>query len=205
LKEAMVSQRALIRVGSKRRPKIEAVSEAVSSFSESIFPGGFYEVRGEEVESGVPPTPLSREEIMRGAKHRAEALLRRTGGSIAAWNFFVGLEGGVEVVMHAGGRCVFLENWAYVTDGKKGAFGQSGALLLPEPLVRKVVDEGEELADAIDVFAGGRGIRDAQGAWGILTGNLITRQDAFRVAVINAFAPFYNPAAYARDRAAAKG
>ena len=55
-----------------------------------------------------------------------------------------------------------------------------------------VVDDGVELSEAIDAFAGGRGIRDAQGAWGVLSRNLITRQDAFRVAVISAFAPFFN-------------
>jgi non-canonical (house-cleaning) NTP pyrophosphatase len=64
--------------------------------------------------------------------------------------------------------------------------------VLPEALAKMVVDEGVELSEAIDAFAGGRGIRDAQGAWGVLSRNLITRQDAFRVAVISAFAPFFN-------------
>jgi non-canonical (house-cleaning) NTP pyrophosphatase len=49
------------------------------------------------------------------------------------------------------------------------------------------------------LFAGSRGVRDAQGAWGILTQNLITRQDAFRVAVINAFAPFFNSTVYSQN------
>ena len=53
-----------------------------------------------------------------------------------------------------------------------------------------------ELSAAIDHFAGGRGIRDAQGAWGVLTCNLITRQEAFRIAVIHAFAPFFNASLY---------
>jgi non-canonical (house-cleaning) NTP pyrophosphatase len=52
------------------------------------------------------------------------------------------------------------------------------------------------LSAAIDRFAGGKGIRDAQGAWGVLSNNLITRQDAFRVAVVSAFAPFYNSKLY---------
>jgi non-canonical (house-cleaning) NTP pyrophosphatase len=94
-------------------------------------------------------------------------------------------------------RLVFLQNWAYVTDGHAGAYGQSGGVALPEALAHMVVDEGVELAHAIDAFAGQHGIRDGQGAWGILTGGVITRQDAFRIAVINAFAPFLNRAAYA--------
>jgi inosine/xanthosine triphosphatase len=198
-------ERTLIAVGSKRRPKLDAVSEALSTFSESLFPGGAYEVVGEEVESGVRHTPLTREEIMQGAKNRAESLLRMAPKSGSLWKFCVGLEGGLDVVYEAGRRWVFLENWAYVTDGGRSSFGHSGAVLLPDPLVRTVVDEGKELAEAVDEFAGGRGIRDAQGAWGVLTGNRVTRRDAFRIAVINAFAPFFNSAAYAGDRAAANG
>jgi non-canonical (house-cleaning) NTP pyrophosphatase len=95
---------------------------------------------------------------------------------------------------------VFLENWAYAADRSgRGFFGQSGAVLLPAPLVESVVNQGVELSEAIDSFAGSRGIRDAQGAWGIFTQNLITRQEAFRIAVINAFAPFFNSAAYSQN------
>lgn len=203
--ESRPYERSLIAVGSKRRPKLEAVSEALSTFSESLFPGGAYEVIGEDAESGVRHTPLTREEIMQGARNRAQCLLDKAAKSGSPWKFCVGLEGGLDVVQEDGRRWVFLESWAYVTDGKRAAFGNSGAILLPDVLVRSVVDEGRELAAAIDEFAGGRGIRDAQGAWGVLTGNRITRRDAFRVAVINAFAPFFNEAAYATSRTVANG
>jgi len=194
----------IIAVGSKRRPKLDAVSAALASLSQEIFPGARWEIVGEEVSSGVRHTPLSKEEIMQGAKNRAESLMRLAAERNAAWKFFVGLEGGLDVVEKNARRWVFLENWAYVTDGTQGAFGGSGAVMMPEPLVRRVVDEGEELGGAIDDFAGGRGIRDAEGAWGVLTRGRITRQEAFRVAVVNAFAPFYNTAAYTVERAAAK-
>ena len=69
-------------------------------------------------------------------------------------------------------------------------------MLLPDALAKVVVDDGVELSDAIDAFANGKGIRDAQGAWGVLTSNLVTRQEAFRTAVINAFTPFYNQVLY---------
>ena len=104
----------------------------------------------------------------------------------------------LDVVGEASNRWVFLESWAYVTDGEsRGSFGQSGAVLVPEALAGTVVDDGVELSQAIDAFAGGHNIRDAEGAWGILTRNLSTRQDSFRAAVISAFAPFFNRELYA--------
>jgi inosine/xanthosine triphosphatase len=190
--------RVIVAVGSTRRPKIEAVREALAILGPSLDENAVFDIVGVEVPSGVRHTPLSREDLMAGARNRAEALVEIAREKNEPWKHFIGLEGGIDVVQENGARHVFLESWAYVTDGAgRGAFGQSGAVLLPEPLAHIVVDQGVELSEAIDAFAGVRGIRDAQGAWGILTRNLITRQDAFRVAIINAFAPFFNRAMYA--------
>jgi inosine/xanthosine triphosphatase len=201
----------IVAVGSTRRPKLDAVGAALSSIP-FAFPD--FEIVGVEVASGVRHTPLTREDLMTGARQRAEALVRIARTENKPWNYFIGLEGGidvvratdvmpnldivpdVDVVAEAGKRWVFLENWAYITDGANGAFGQSGAILLPEVLARIVVDDGVELSEAIDAFAGRQGIRDAEGAWGILSRNLISRQEAFRVAVLNAMAPFYNREIY---------
>src|ERR1700722_8831499 len=201
----------IVAVGSARRPKLNAVTEAFSSLS-FAFPD--FEIVGIEVESGVRHTPLSREDLMTGARQRAETLVRVARTGTKPWNYFIGLEGGIDVVpatdvmpnldlvpdfdvvAEAGKRWVFLENWAYVTDGTAGAFGQSGAILLPEVLARIVVDDGVELSEAIDAFARRHNIRDAEGAWGILSRSLISRQEAFRVAVLNALAPFYNRLVY---------
>ena len=190
-------QKIFVAVGSTRRPKLNAVWEALTVFGPQLDPHAQFEVVGVEVESGVGHTPTTRAELMAGARHRAETLVRRARESHEPWRYFVGLEGGLDVIEENGQRLVFLENWAYVTDGSgRGAYGQSGSILIPGPLAEQVLDGGAELAAAIDAYAGGHGIRDAQGAWGILTRNLITRQDAFRVAVINAFAPFFNAALY---------
>jgi inosine/xanthosine triphosphatase len=190
-------EKIIIAVGSTRRPKLDAVSEALALFGSFLSKDAQFEIRGIEVPSGVRHTPLTREDLMAGARQRAEALLRIAHEKKEPWKYFVGLEGGLDVVSDGGTRCVFLENWAYAKDGSgKGFFGQSGGVVLPESLARRVVDDGVELSEAIDTFAGGHDIRDAQGAWGVLTRNLITRQDAFRVAVVNAFAPFFNSATY---------
>ena len=191
-------QTVLVAVGSRRPPKLQAVSEALKAFGPALDPQAQFEVVGIEVSSGVGHTPLSRSALMAGARGRSQALLRTAAERGEPWRFFVGLEGGLDVVREDDRRMTFLESWAYVTDDTgRAAYGHSGGILLPEALVAEVVDRGTELSAAIDAYAGGRGIRDAQGAWGVLTRNLITRQDAFRVAVIHAFAPFYNAALYA--------
>jgi len=207
----------IVAVGSKRSPKLSAVTEALGAFSSVLAPNTQFEVVGVEVESGVGHTPALREELMRGARQRAEALLQLARKNGDAWRYFVGLEGGLDVVQEGisademrwratlkqhGRRRVFLESWAYVTDGVRGHYGRSGGIELPEALVREVLENGVELSVAIDRFAGAVGIRDAQGAWGVLSTNFITRQEAFRIAVIAAFAPFYNEKMYRAAAAA---
>jgi inosine/xanthosine triphosphatase len=186
-----------VAVGSTRRPKLNAVREALAVVGPKLDGSALFEIVALDVPSGVGHTPLSREETMAGARGRVEEMVRIGARTNEPWKYFVGLEGGLDIITEDGRRLVFLENWAYVSDGsEREAYGQSGAVSLPEPLARRVVDEGIELSQAIDEFAGGTGIRDAHGAWGALTCDLITRQDAFRIAIINAFAPFFNKELY---------
>jgi inosine/xanthosine triphosphatase len=193
-------EKLIIAVGSTRKPKVEAVRAALSEFGNLPGCAIDFEIVPVDVPSGVRHTPLSREDLMAGARQRVEALVRIAREKNEIWNYFVGLEGGLDVIREGLKRRVFLESWAYVSEvSGPGSFGQSGAIELPVPLAKIVVDDGVELSEAIDTFAGGSGIRDAQGAWGVLTRNLITRQDAFRIAVINAFAPFFNREIYSNS------
>lgn len=70
---------------------------------------------------------------------------------------------------------------------------------MPATLAAEVLEGGIELSVAVDAMTGEQEIRDAQGAWGVLTKNMMTRQDAFRTAVIAAFARFFNTAVYTRE------
>jgi inosine/xanthosine triphosphatase len=188
-----VVEKIIVAVGSTRRPKLNAVREALAIFGPILDSDAQFEVVGEEVPSGVSHTPILRSELMAGARFRADALVKLARDRSEPWKYFVGLEGGLDVVEENGKRLVFLQSWAYVTDETgRGAFGQSGAVQMPDALAAEVIERGTELSVAIDAYAGEQGIRDAQGAWGVLTQNLITRQEAFRVAVVSAFAPFFN-------------
>ncbi len=199
-----------IAVGTKRGPKLDAVHDALNQFAHLLVPGAQFEVRGFDVDSGVRHTPLSSAESMRGAKQRAEALMRMAVTAGETYQYFIGMEGGLEVAHSDPGELsaekirprVFLESWAYVSDGTRGYFGRSGAIELPEALAGEVLEDGIELAASIDKFAGMVGIRDNQGAWGVLSRDLITRRDAFRVALLAAFAPFYNATLFRTVRAA---
>lgn len=196
-------KKIIVAVGSTRKPKLRAVTEALNAFAPKLVPDGDFEVVGVEVESGVSSTPSSSEELMRGARQRVEALVQIARETREPWRFFIGLEGGLEVLQDDRSRRVFLESWAYVSDGKQGFYGRSGGIELPEELAHEVLERGFDLSDAIDRYAGAVGIRDGQGAWGVLSSELIPRDESFRVAVITAFAPFYNAKMYGRATNAA--
>jgi non-canonical (house-cleaning) NTP pyrophosphatase len=48
----------------------------------------------------------------------------------------------------------------------------------------------------IDEVAGSTDVRSRQGAWGVLSRDLLTRAMSFEAALLAAFAPFYNPKLY---------
>lgn len=191
-------KKIIVAVGSTRKPKLRAVMRALDAFAPKLVPDGDFEVVGVEVESGVSSTPTSCDELMRGARQRVQSLEQLARETRKPWRYFVGLEGGLEVLQDDRSRRVFLESWAYVSDGARGFYGRSGGIELPEELAHEVLERGFDLSDAIDRYAGAVGIRDGQGAWGVLSGDLIQRDESFRVAVITAFAPFYNAKMYGR-------
>jgi len=183
----------IVAVGSTRRPKLEAVDQALRELLPRFHPSAQFEIVPMEIPSGVRATPLSREQSMAGARNRAQALAEIARESSKPWKYFVGLEGGLEVVSEREKRWVFLENWAYVADSSgRGAFGHSGGVLLPDALAEQVIERGVDLSEAIDAYAKGSGIRDAQGAWGVLTRDIITRRDAFRISVVAAFSSLFS-------------
>lgn len=187
-----------IAIGSTRGPKVDAAREVITlltlrGYLEGIGQPEFIE---RAAESGVTSMPLSLEEVMAGARNRADNLRHALTMENVTADFYVGMEGGFVMAGRGEARSWFLQNWAYVSDGKRGSFGAGGALFLPKSIVHEVADRGRELAEVIDEFSNRSDVRSREGAWGILTRDLISRKDAFKIALLNAFAPFYNPRAY---------
>ena len=188
-----------IAIGSTRAPKVEAVKEAWSIFSSKILTAGDEEVEFApfDVPTQAPEMPVVLEQLMTGARERADRLMLQLKRERAEADFYVGLEGGFNVVDPRGARRqVFLESWAFVSDGHLGFFGHGGGIYVPPAISRQVMDRGIELGIVIDLFAQQRDVSSQQGVWGVLTHNIFNRQHSFVVALIAAFAPFYNPEAY---------
>ena len=193
----------IVAVGSTRGPKVEAVRRALSTLKER-FPGFFRdELRliARAVPSGTASTPLSTAELMEGARTRAQGLFETLSEEGTVPKLCVGLEGGLRSELAAGLEepVVSLEAWAYVTDGVSGFFGSSGCLPLPRELVEAVLERGEDLGPAADKFYGQQDVAGRQGTFGVLTADLVTREEAFVRALLHAFAPFYNASAYAEQ------
>jgi len=148
------------------------------------------------VKTDAPAMPLTDWELMSGARQRALAVREQLVKQKLEVDLYVGLEGGFHSISVEGEWHTFLRGWAYATDGERGSFGMSPSIEVPDVIVKDVVEGKRELGIVIDDFAGIRDVRSRQGAWGVLSRDLITRSMSFEAALIAAFAPFYNRQAY---------
>jgi non-canonical (house-cleaning) NTP pyrophosphatase len=140
--------------------------------------------------------PLTDEELMLGAKSRAEAVRKLLQQENKTAQLYVGLEGGFHTIELENQKYTFLRGWAYVTDGSRRSFGASPSISVPDSIVRRVVEKRRELGDVIDEVAGESDVRSRQGAWGVFSRDLLTRSMSFELALIAAFVPFYNAKLY---------
>ena len=189
-----------IAIGSTLPCKVEAVKEAWQVFGARLSDGSdkapeyvYY-----DVSNGGPPMPLTVSQLMEGARARVENLTLQLKRERAEADFYVGLEGGFNVVDAQGPRrLAFLESWAYVSDGHRASFGHGGGLPVPSRLSDPVIDRGIELGIVIDRLSQETDLHSEQGGtWGLLTRDILSRKHSFVIALIAAFAPFYNSGAY---------
>lgn len=170
-----------ITIGSTNPVKCRASEVALRM----VYPSANF--TGLDVPSGVAAQPWGDAETRRGAHNRAQAALAASRADIA-----VGLEAGVHETEFGLMTCA----WVVLLgrDGRVGVGGNS-CILLPQP-VADAVRAGDELGPAMDRLVNQHNTKHANGAIGILTRDLETRQSAYEMILRLALAPFQRPAWY---------
>jgi len=183
-------------IASKRGSKVDAVKRFFES-CRHFFPSDSdrIEYLTYEIDGGIV-MPRSLEELMTGAEQRVIRLQQILQSQNQKADYFIGMEGGFHPIEHRGKQLIFLQSWAYASNGTVGYFGSSGNILVPEEIANEVMMEKRDLAEVIDEVTKQTDIRSKQGTWGILTQDLLTRQQSFEIALTAAFAPFYNSEIY---------
>lgn len=189
-----------IALGSDRAAKIMAVRASIARIAEIDSAWRDATVVARPVSTSAPSMPLTDWELMSGARERALVVRDLLVQQKLETDLYVGLEGGFHSISVDGQWHTFLRGWAYATDGERGTFGMSPSICVPEKIVSNVIQGKRELGIVIDEVAGGRDVRSRQGAWGILSRDLLTRSMSFEAALIAAFAPFYNSKLYEWDQ-----
>ncbi len=187
-----------IALGSDRAAKIMAVRASIARIAEIDSGWRDANVVARSVTTNAPVMPLTDWELMSGARERALAVREILIEQKLSADLYVGLEGGFHSISLDGEWHTFLRGWAFVTDGARGSFGMSPSISVPEAIVKNVIEGRRELGLVIDEVAGVRDVRSKQGAWGVLSRDLLTRSMSFEAALIAAFAPFYNSELYKR-------
>jgi inosine/xanthosine triphosphatase len=185
-----------IALGSDRAAKIMAVRASIARVAKVDHSWADASVVARAVTINAPPMPLTDWQLMQGARERALAVRDLLEKRRLEADLYVGLEGGFHSISIEGEWHTFLRGWAYAFDGKNGYFGSGPAISVPEAIVKKVIEGRRELGLVIDEVAGERDIRSRQGAWGILSRDLVSRSESFEIAMLAAFAPFYNSKFY---------
>lgn len=186
-----------VAIGTLRPPKVEAVRTAMNKV---LGPLGYrpeaisYVAR--EVESGVSAMPLSVQEIRRGAHNRAMEVRRLIEAELGPVDFAIGLEGGFFILSAEDQEHIHLQSWAFVHHNGIGHYGSSMSMPVPMAVAREVFDNKKELGEVIDDFAKRKDVRNQDGAFGVFSLGLLTRQQAFELALLGALAPFYHSKLY---------
>ncbi|OCA92215.1 DUF84 family protein [Pseudobacillus wudalianchiensis] len=153
-----------IAIGSLNRAKKLALEKAVEAA------GLQAEIESVSVPSNVSEQPFSDEETRQGAVNRAKNTLTEANADIG-----IGLEGGV-METDAG---LFLCNWGALAVKEQVIITAGGARILLPPTIAEQLRSGEELGPVMERFTARAEIRQHEGAIGVFTNGLVTRDEMF--------------------------
>ncbi len=165
-------------VSSSNPVKLSATRRAF----EATFSQASVEIESVNVSSGVSDQPMHDRETRRGAINRA----RSAKQAVADGDFWVGLEGGLEMI----DGVLMASAWMAVL-GESDEPGLSRTMSLPlPPAVRALIDDGMELGDANDRVFSTLNSKQGGGAFGLLTDGRITRESVYADTLMIALMPF---------------
>ena len=167
-------------VGSQNPVKIEAVRQAFCA----VWPQKNWEVTGVDLTSGVSDQPMSDLESIKGATNRANNAIKKS-----KVDYSVGLEGGLQQI----GSVWFDCGWIVIID-KKGYIGIGSTIRMnASSKMIKMIKAGIELGAVNDILFNKINSKQAEGHFGVMTNNVITRTAGYRDGVIAALARFIQP------------
>lgn len=175
-----------INIGSKNQVKIKAVKEVLREykhFSQAVL----YSF---DSDSGVPKQPKSIDDVVLGARNRAE----RAFGDCA---YSLGMESGLIAVPHT--NTGYMDICAcMIYDGKHFFPGLSPGFELPLTVTRMILDDG---LDANDAFLEAGLTRNpklgsADGTIGLLTDGRVKRKEQIKIAIRMALIQAEKPSLY---------
>jgi inosine/xanthosine triphosphatase len=170
----------LVAVGSLNPVKINAVKQAF----EKVFPEDTWNVQGVAVKSGIPDQPMNDRQSIRGARNRA----RRAMKTLQA-DYGVGLEGG----LHKIGKQWFDTGWMVIID-KQGNEGVGSTIRMKTPdVMMKHIHAGMELGQVNDLIFKKNNSKQANGHFGLMTNDAITRTSAYVDGLVAALVAFIHP------------
>lgn len=178
-----MSKEIKIVVASANPVKVNAAHEGFRQ----MFPELNFSVKPVSVPSGVADQPFSDEETLSGAQNRVANAEKAHPDA----DYWIGIEGGVQNL--AGELTAFA--WVAVRSKSMQGKARSGTFFLPGA-VQELVEQGIELGTADDMVFGSKNSKQAGGAVGLLTGNVVNRQQLYQQAVALALIPFKNVPLY---------
>lgn len=171
-------------VGSKNPVKVSAANNAICD----IFSLDDVECVSLNAPSNVAEQPMTTQETQLGAINRVKYCQQHMQA-----DFYVAIEGGVDQFEYGPATFAFVA----IASHTQLSIGRSCNLPLP-PVIYQALKNGEELGDVMDRFFDTENVKQKQGAIGLLTNGLATRESIYHQAILLAMAPFINPDLYSR-------
>lgn len=173
----------LVIIASSNPVKLRAVQDGF----QRMFPEQAFEFHSVSAPSGVRDQPATDAETLAGARGRVQVARQLHPQA----DFWVGLEGGIE----DDGLEMAAFAWVFIQGQQQTGRARTTTFYLP-PAVTALVRQGIELGHADDIVFGRQNSKQANGAIGLLTGDVLDRSQAYAMAVILALVPFKNPDLY---------